>query len=160
MLGRQRLAAGSLKSGKQGPFVAKALSVSSVQCPGLCTLLPCGSALSHRPGRPWPQHSRCSKPALAPVSAMLAASLHCLALLVHHVPQGWDKTYCLRFVKDDFDEIHFFGDKTFEVRLRVLLPAGPSAVGLLAAGLPAAGAVSGFVWGRRRSRYRPGASIA
>lgn len=29
--------------------------------------------------------------------------------------QGWDKTYCLRFVKDDFDEIHFFGDKTFEV---------------------------------------------
>ena len=29
-------------------------------------------------------------------------------------PSGWDKTYCLRFVKDDFDEIHFFGDKTFE----------------------------------------------
>lgn len=28
-------------------------------------------------------------------------------------PRGWDKTYCLRFVKDDFDEIHFFGDKTF-----------------------------------------------
>lgn len=29
-------------------------------------------------------------------------------------PRGWDKTYCLRFVKADFDEIHFFGDKTFE----------------------------------------------
>ncbi|KAL4447471.1 hypothetical protein ABPG75_004690 [Micractinium tetrahymenae] len=29
-------------------------------------------------------------------------------------PRGWDKTYCLRFVKVDFDEIHFFGDKTFE----------------------------------------------
>jgi phosphomannomutase len=29
-------------------------------------------------------------------------------------PRGWDKTYCLRFVKEDFDEIHFFGDKTFE----------------------------------------------
>ena len=30
-------------------------------------------------------------------------------------PKGWDKTYCLRFLSsDDFDEIHFFGDKTFE----------------------------------------------
>ncbi|XP_065216932.1 phosphomannomutase isoform X2 [Planococcus citri] len=27
-------------------------------------------------------------------------------------PIGWDKTYCLRFVEKDFDEIHFFGDKT------------------------------------------------
>ncbi|KAG1907720.1 eukaryotic phosphomannomutase [Suillus fuscotomentosus] len=28
-------------------------------------------------------------------------------------PHGWDKTYCLRHVeKDDFEEIHFFGDKT------------------------------------------------
>merc|ERR1711990_590988 len=26
-------------------------------------------------------------------------------------PEGWDKTYCLRFV-EEFDEIHFFGDKT------------------------------------------------
>lgn len=31
--------------------------------------------------------------------------------------QGWDKTYCLRYVKDDFDEIHFFGDKTFKACL-------------------------------------------
>jgi len=29
-------------------------------------------------------------------------------------PKGWDKTYCLKFIKDEeFDEIHFFGDKTF-----------------------------------------------
>lgn len=26
-------------------------------------------------------------------------------------PQGWDKTYCLRYI-EGFDEIHFFGDKT------------------------------------------------
>lgn len=29
--------------------------------------------------------------------------------------QGWDKTYCLQFVEKDYDEIHFFGDKTFPV---------------------------------------------
>jgi flavin reductase (DIM6/NTAB) family NADH-FMN oxidoreductase RutF len=29
--------------------------------------------------------------------------------------QGWDKTYCLRFVEGEYDEIHFFGDKTFPV---------------------------------------------
>lgn len=29
-------------------------------------------------------------------------------------PTGWDKTYCLQFVTDKHDEIHFFGDKTFE----------------------------------------------
>jgi len=29
-------------------------------------------------------------------------------------PRGWDKTYCLKFIDEkDFDEIHFFGDKTF-----------------------------------------------
>jgi len=27
-------------------------------------------------------------------------------------PLGWDKTYCLRFVEKQFEEIHFFGDKT------------------------------------------------
>lgn len=27
---------------------------------------------------------------------------------------GWDKTYCLNYVKPgEFDKIHFFGDKTF-----------------------------------------------
>mmetsp|Transcript_87863 Transcript_87863/g.253414 ORF Transcript_87863/g.253414 Transcript_87863/m.253414 type:complete len:262 (-) Transcript_87863:92-877(-) len=30
-------------------------------------------------------------------------------------PTGWDKTYCLRYLPEgDFDEIHFFGDKTFQ----------------------------------------------
>ncbi|KAK6920161.1 LOW QUALITY PROTEIN: Phosphomannomutase [Dillenia turbinata] len=28
-------------------------------------------------------------------------------------PQGWDKTYCLRYL-EDFNEIHFFGDKTYK----------------------------------------------
>jgi len=27
-------------------------------------------------------------------------------------PKGWDKTYCLQFL-EGFDEIHFFGDKTY-----------------------------------------------
>mmetsp|Transcript_16305 Transcript_16305/g.29575 ORF Transcript_16305/g.29575 Transcript_16305/m.29575 type:complete len:260 (-) Transcript_16305:183-962(-) len=30
-------------------------------------------------------------------------------------PVGWDKTYCLKYLPvGDFDEVHFFGDKTFE----------------------------------------------
>jgi len=30
-------------------------------------------------------------------------------------PKGWDKTYCLNYLDAaEFDEIHFFGDKTFE----------------------------------------------
>jgi len=30
-------------------------------------------------------------------------------------PEGWDKTYCLKYLNEgDFDEVHFFGDKTFE----------------------------------------------
>jgi len=29
-------------------------------------------------------------------------------------PNGWDKTYCLRFLKPEFQEVHFFGDKTFK----------------------------------------------
>jgi len=29
-------------------------------------------------------------------------------------PRGWDKTYALRHVEDEgFEEIHFFGDKTY-----------------------------------------------
>lgn len=32
-------------------------------------------------------------------------------------PAGWDKTFALRFLDPkDYDEIHFFGDKTHEVR--------------------------------------------
>jgi len=31
-------------------------------------------------------------------------------------PNGWDKTYALRHVEsEDFEEIHFFGDKTYKV---------------------------------------------
>ena len=31
-------------------------------------------------------------------------------------PKGWDKTYCLRHVeKDGYKEIHFFGDKCYQV---------------------------------------------
>uniref|UniRef100_A0A2P2JE15 Phosphomannomutase n=1 Tax=Rhizophora mucronata TaxID=61149 RepID=A0A2P2JE15_RHIMU len=29
-------------------------------------------------------------------------------------PDGWDKTYCLRYL-NGFNEIHFFGDKTYKV---------------------------------------------
>lgn len=30
-------------------------------------------------------------------------------------PKGWDKTYCLQFVENEgYEEIHFFGDKTYE----------------------------------------------
>lgn len=30
-------------------------------------------------------------------------------------PIGWDKTYCLQFVENEgYEEIHFFGDKTYE----------------------------------------------
>ena len=30
------------------------------------------------------------------------------------MPVGWDKSYCLKYLPD-FEEIHFFGDKTFKV---------------------------------------------
>jgi phosphomannomutase len=30
-------------------------------------------------------------------------------------PSGWDKTYCLNYINcSEYDEIHFFGDKTFD----------------------------------------------
>merc|ERR1712224_845838 len=29
-------------------------------------------------------------------------------------PNGWDKTFSLQFVEKDYDEIHFFGDKTYK----------------------------------------------
>ncbi|KAG6817532.1 Phosphomannomutase 1 [Tephrocybe sp. NHM501043] len=33
-------------------------------------------------------------------------------------PNGWDKTYALRHVEDEgFEEIHFFGDKTYKARI-------------------------------------------
>ena len=35
-------------------------------------------------------------------------------------PNGWDKTFCLQHVADEeFEEIHFFGDKTYQVRVLV-----------------------------------------
>ena len=27
-------------------------------------------------------------------------------------PQGWDKSFCLKFIEQHYDEIHFWGDKT------------------------------------------------
>ena len=36
--------------------------------------------------------------------------------------QGWDKTYCLQFVEAEYPEIHFFGDKTFEVPAQPQMP--------------------------------------
>lgn len=36
--------------------------------------------------------------------------------LCHQVfPRGWDKTFCLQYVENEFSEIHFFGDKTYPV---------------------------------------------
>lgn len=32
-------------------------------------------------------------------------------------PRGWDKTYCLRYL-EEFQEIHFFGDKTYKVHIQ------------------------------------------
>ena len=29
-------------------------------------------------------------------------------------PQGWDKSFCLKFIENQYDEIHFWGDKTAE----------------------------------------------
>lgn len=40
-------------------------------------------------------------------------------------PQGWDKTYCLQYIEKDFDEIHFFGDKTYEVFLKAWSSLSP-----------------------------------
>jgi len=36
-------------------------------------------------------------------------------------PHGWDKTFALGLVVDEqFEEIHFFGDKTYEVRYNLV----------------------------------------
>ena len=29
-------------------------------------------------------------------------------------PVGWDKSFCLKFVEHDFDEIHFWGDRCYD----------------------------------------------
>lgn len=37
-------------------------------------------------------------------------------------PDGWDKRYCLQFVEnEEFEEIHFFGDKTHVVSIHELI---------------------------------------
>lgn len=32
-------------------------------------------------------------------------------------PEGWDKTFCLRFL-EEYEEVRFFGDKTYEVKYK------------------------------------------
>ncbi|KAI0705146.1 eukaryotic phosphomannomutase [Cytidiella melzeri] len=45
-------------------------------------------------------------------------------------PNGWDKTYCLRHVEDEhFEEIHFFGDKTYKGGNDYEIFADPRTVG-------------------------------
>mmetsp|Transcript_33384 Transcript_33384/g.24133 ORF Transcript_33384/g.24133 Transcript_33384/m.24133 type:complete len:221 (+) Transcript_33384:111-773(+) len=29
-------------------------------------------------------------------------------------PQGWDKSFCLQFIENDYDKIYFFGDKCYD----------------------------------------------
>lgn len=29
-------------------------------------------------------------------------------------PKGWDKSFCLQYVENEYDEIHFFGDKCYK----------------------------------------------
>ncbi|GAA5809812.1 Phosphomannomutase 1 [Mucor flavus] len=45
-------------------------------------------------------------------------------------PTGWDKTYCLRYLKPDgFKKIHFFGDKTFKGGNDYEIYSDPSVIG-------------------------------
>lgn len=47
-----------------------------------------------------------------------------LFLVRKNLGKGWDKTFCLQFLGEgttEFDEIHFFGDKTFVVSRAVLV---------------------------------------
>ena len=32
-------------------------------------------------------------------------------------PLGWDKSFCLKFIEGKYDEVHFFGDKCYDVSL-------------------------------------------
>jgi phosphomannomutase len=29
-------------------------------------------------------------------------------------PKGWDKSFCLQYVENEYDEIHFYGDKCYK----------------------------------------------
>lgn len=58
-------------------------------------------------------------------AACIWLSMHCalqmprpscwLKYAMEWLLQGWDKTYCLQYITAHFDDIHFFGDKTFVV---------------------------------------------
>ena len=68
-------------------------------------------------------HNTCTLRGLARRQSVLSP----VHALTYSLLQGWDKTYCLQFVEaDGFTDIHFFGDKTFEVCVR---PAVPSSAG-------------------------------
>lgn len=58
----------------------------------------------------------CAQLWVPPCRQLYAHMLLWTLLTKCHLVQGWDKTYCLQFVEKEFDEIHFFGDKTFEAR--------------------------------------------
>jgi hypothetical protein len=37
-------------------------------------------------------------------------------------PKGWDKTFCLTYIEPhEYEEIHFFGDKTFPGQLLLII---------------------------------------
>ena len=58
---------------------------------------------------------RGTREAPAAPAARLTPRTHARTHTHTHLPQGWDKTFCLKYVEAaGFDEIHFFGDKTFE----------------------------------------------
>ena len=70
--------------------------------------------------------------------------------------QGWDKTYCLQFVREDYDEIHFFGDKTFKVEGGVGVAWGGGSTGAAGSCIkPSAGRGSGLVQRLRRLWWYP-----
>lgn len=47
-------------------------------------------------------------------------------------PSGWDKRYALAHVEDEgFEEIHFFGDKTHQVGVRLTLIANCALISVL-----------------------------
>ena len=68
-----------------------------------------GGGRAARSGARPPQRARAR---IAPRAALTSFFSHSRAL---RAAQGWDKTFCLKYVEAaGFDEIHFFGDKTFE----------------------------------------------
>lgn len=44
-------------------------------------------------------------------------------------PKGWDKTFCLRYVENKFEQIYFFGDRTFPGGNDYELFADPRTIG-------------------------------